>query len=298
MTLIAASPKQPGSLFPILALLVAGALWGVLWYPMRRLEIHGLQGLWATLIIFSTALVCSLPLAWSRRHDVRYPGLFVLLALAGGWCNTGFILALLEGHVVRTLLLFYLSPLWTVFLGRIVLGEILSRREKWTLALAMSGAMIMIWNSEIGFPWPTTRADWLAISSGFAFALSNVLVRKVQNVSVWTKAALAFGGVAAVSGLLIAVTAAPVPAVDGRVILSALALGSLGIVAMTAAVLYGVARMPVHRSAVILLFEIVVGAMSAQLLTDEVVEVREWLGGALILAAALFSAHNHAKNRG
>lgn len=289
-------PKHPSALFPVLTLLFASAVWGILWYPLRLLQTNGLQGLWATLIIFLTALVVCLPLLLKRRHEIRNPGYFILLALASGWCNTAFILAVLESNVVRVLLLFYLSPLWAVILGRLILGERLSRTAKLTLTLAMSGALIMLWNPEMGFPWPKHRADWLAISAGFAFALSNVLVRKVQNVSVWTKATITFGGVVGVCGGLILFTAPPVPAVELIVVLSAIALGGLGIVAMTWAVLYGVTHMPVHRSAVILLFEIVAGAVSAQLLTDEVVLIREWIGGALIISAALFAALAHAKD--
>jgi drug/metabolite transporter (DMT)-like permease len=60
---------------------------------------------------------------------------------------------------------------------------------------------------------------------------------------------------------------------------------------MTLTVIYGVSHMPLHRSAVILLFELVVGAISAMLLTDEQVQTQEWLGGALILVAAYLAAH-------
>ena len=56
---------------------------------------------------------------------------------------------------------------------------------------------------------------------------------------------------------------------------------------------YGVTRMPVHRSAIILLFELVVGAVSAMLLTDEQVLPREWLGGLMIIAAAWIAARLH-----
>ena len=63
---------------------------------------------------------------------------------------------------------------------------------------------------------------------------------------------------------------------------------------MTLTVLYGVTHMPVHRSAVILLFELVVGAVSALLLTDEIVLYREWLGGFMIVTAAYMAAHIHA----
>ena len=57
-----------------------------------------------------------------------------------------------------------------------------------------------------------------------------------------------------------------------------------------------VTHLPVYRSAVILLFEVVAGAVSAQLLTDEVVLLREWVGGSFVILAAYLSAHAHIKS--
>ena len=87
---------------------------------------------------------------------------------------------------------------------------------------------------------------------------------------------------------------AGLPGVTGGVVLAAVVLGLCGFLVMTLSVLYGVTRMPVHRSAVILLFELVVGAVSALLLTDEVVLLREWIGGAMIVSAAYLAARIHA----
>ena len=53
---------------------------------------------------------------------------------------------------------------------------------------------------------------------------------------------------------------------------------------------YGVTHMPVQKSAVILLLEILVGAISAWLLAAEILSLREWLGGLLILAAGFIAA--------
>lgn len=90
------------------------------------------------------------------------------------------------------------------------------------------------------------------------------------------------------AGLL--VIPVPMPEISLSVLGMILALACGGMIVMTLAVQYGVTQMPVHRSAVILLFEIVAGAVSALLLTDEIVLLREWFGGALILAAGYFSA--------
>ncbi len=77
---------------------------------------------------------------------------------------------------------------------------------------------------------------------------------------------------------------------DTETYVGAAMLGIFGILLMTTLVQYGVTHMPVHRSAVISLIELVAGAVSQQLLTDAVVTVREWVGGALIVIGAYLSA--------
>ena len=50
--------------------------------------------------------------------------------------------------------------------------------------------------------------------------------------------------------------------------------------------------MPVYRSAVILLFELVAAAISSQILTDEIIHLKEWVGGTFIIVAAYVSARS------
>jgi drug/metabolite transporter (DMT)-like permease len=65
---------------------------------------------------------------------------------------------------------------------------------------------------------------------------------------------------------------------------------------MTYAAQYGVTHLPVHRSAVIFLFEIVAGAVSAALLTNELVTPGEWAGGLLVVLAAWITAIDTLKS--
>ena len=67
------------------------------------------------------------------------------------------------------------------------------------------------------------------------------------------------------------------------------------IIVMTLSVQYGVTHMPVYRSAVILLFELVAAAVSAQWLSDEVISIAEWVGGSMIVLAGYFSARSLMK---
>lgn len=287
--------KHSSELLPVLSLLFSATLWGVLWYPLRLLEARGLTGLWQVVLIYAAATSIGSTLLIIRRIRFQPSWNLLLLACSNGWCNTAFILAVLEGNVVRVLLLFYLSPLWTVILGKLLLREPLSRYSRLTLLCAMCGALIMLWDARIGVPWPKDVSDWLAISSGMAFALSNVMVRKMQEVPVLIKAVTTWGGVFMVAGLLLLLQGQSIPTVGIQVLLSTLILGGTAFVIMTAALIYGVTNMPAHRAATILLFELVAGALSAQLLTDEVVKPNEWAGGALILIAAWFEARRHIR---
>ena len=287
--------KQDNPLLPVLSLLFSATLWGLVWYPLRLLEEQGLTGLWSAMISYGAILVAfSWVLLRDRQSLAANIVPLVLMGLSAGWCNVAFIMAVLDGNVVRVLLLFYLSPFWAVCLGWFMLDERLDGKSLLVFAVAVTGAVIMLWNEAVGVPWPKDEADWLAVSSGFAFALSNVYVRRTQNVSVLLKSTASWSGVVIVAGSWIMLSQAGLPGVTGGVVLAAVVLGLCGFLVMTLSVLYGVTRMPVHRSAVILLFELVVGAVSALLLTDEVVLLREWIGGAMIVSAAYLAARIHA----
>lgn len=276
---------------PVFSLLLAATLWGVIWYPLRLLNEHGLNGLWSSLVSYGVALLAGV--LYVARHELNWredKARLALMALAAGWCNVAFVIAVIDGTVVRVLLLFYLSPVWAVLLGRWLLGERASRMALAVVGVALAGALVMLWDDALGLPWPRVAADWLALSSGFAFALSNVLVRRMRKVSLAAKTIASWLGVVLVALVWIWFKGHAFPHTTPQTVLGAAALGLFGIVIMTVAVQYGVTHMPVHRSAVILLFELVAGTVSSQWLTQEVIGMREMVGGVLIIIAAYIAA--------
>src|SRR6185295_14631964 len=94
--------------------------------------------------------------AWTLR---RPSALSVVMGLAIGWSNLAYVLGVLEGEVMRVLLLFYLAPLWTVPFALFILHERLDARGLGVMAVAFAGAMIMLWHPQVGFPWPANRAE-------------------------------------------------------------------------------------------------------------------------------------------
>lgn len=271
---------------PVLSLLLAATMWGTFWYPLRLFEGLGLSGLWSAALIYTGALLIGLVPAWRARHGFRLsPGALLLLALAAGWTNTGFILAMLEGTVARALLLFYLAPLWGILLAWPVLGERPARLSIMGVGLALAGALFMVWEPKVGWPLPNDAADWYALTAGMAFGTMNVLVRRARSVPLPIRLEVAWSGVLIVALSGIALYQPVVPAIEPDILLSAMAFGAVFMVIMTLATQYGVTRMPIQRSAVILFVEVLVGAVTAWLLAGEVLTMREWLGGVMILGA-------------
>ena len=283
----------PDRFLPPLALLAGASVWGVIWYPYRLLNAAGLDGLWSTALTYGTALVaCTLLFARHWRDVLRAPWGLALLAAVIGWSNLAYVLGVLEGEVMRVLLLFYLAPLWTVPLAWFLLGERLGVRGAGAMALALAGAAVMLWRPELGAPWPAGRAEWLGVAAGFLFAVGNVLIRRIQHVHEVTKTLAIFAGVtiAALAHLASssvgAAAAAPLALANAGIVIGV----GLALVAMSLALQYGITRLPANRAIVILLFELVVAAIASWLLAGEVLHFRDAIGGLLIATATLVAA--------
>lgn len=280
-------PQPSAVLFPAFSCAIAAMLWGVLWYPLRLLEQNGVPGLWATLLIYIVALLPVIIPCWQLRQQYLHQKVnYSLLALVAGWTNLAFILAMLEGEVVRVLLLFYLSPVWAMLMARLFLGEKIEVPGLIALVLAMVGAVIMLWHPQF-FSTPVSLADGYAITAGMAFASTNVLIRRIGHVHWSLKLGSAWIGVVIISaiGLVLSVEAAP--DFNGMTLSLILLLGFPFMFIMTWTAQYGVTHLPVQTSSIIFLLEIIAGAVSAAWLTTEVLSRAEYVGGVLIIAAGL-----------
>ena len=271
-------------------------MWGLSWYPVRYLEESGIDGLWVSLLIYTGTTSVAIP--YFIKHirefiDNKWP--LIIIGLSVGWLNLSFILAVLDGQIVRILLLFYLSPVWAALLSWLVLKENLHTKEWLMIGIAVTGAIIMLWSPELGMPLPQSKSDWLALSSGMVFAFSNMMIRKTVQAPIIVKTVSGWIGVVVVSSIIILFTSTPAGELNISNVSIAIVYGILGMTLMTLAVVYGVSHMPLHRSSIILLFEIVVGAVSAVWLANETIFPQEWIGGSLVILAAHISARLEIK---
>jgi len=288
---------KPSSAAPVLALLVGASLWGVVWYPFRLLAAAGLDGVWSTVATYGLALVAGAVIFRAHLPALRrMPAAAWVMGAAIGWSNLGYVLAILEGEVMRVLLLFYLAPLWTVPLARFILKERLDGWGALVIALAMAGAATMLWRPDLGVPWPSSFAEWLGVASGFLFALGNVLVRKLEAMSDAAKSIVIWAGVT-VAGLvhLPGSGSGVAPAFEALRVSWPLVVGiGISLVAMSYLMQYGLSRLPANRAIVILLFELVVAALAAYFLAGETLRLQDWIGAGFIVGACIASGRRKA----
>jgi drug/metabolite transporter (DMT)-like permease len=283
-----------GRAAPALALVVNAFVWGVSWWPFRQLQSHGLHPLWATAMVYvvSVAVLLALwPRAW--RGASAHPQLWLLL-VAAGFTNVGFNWAVTVGDVVRVVLLFYLMPAWSVLLAWPLLGERPTPAALVRLAVALAGVVVILKTPETPWPVPESLADGLALLGGFSFALTNIMLRRLHAVPPVTRVGAMFaGGALAASGAALAGMA--LGTVGPPVLLPASALGvalvlSLGFLVGNAALQYGASRLPAQTTSLVMLSEVLFASGTAVAAGAADLSPRTWAGGALILAAAAWSA--------
>lgn len=291
---LAQSHSSGVRLVPIAGLMVAATTWGVIWYPYRVMESAGLPAPVATFFAYLVAILFAMVvLRRSWVELLRYPGSLFLIGLTAGITSVAYLMAIMEAEVVRVVLLFYLAPLWTVPLARLLLAERLTMRGAATMLVAMTGAVIMLWRPELGAPMPKNGHEWLGMLGGFAFALSNVLVRREHRASAEAKSIAGSIGVALVAlPVALLVVAQPASTWVGAALPYWWLLAIIGVVLITSNIgmLFGLGKLSANRAAVILLFEIIIAAIAAHYLAGEVSRTQEWIGGSLLAAAGLLAA--------
>ena len=115
-----------------LACAFSGLVWGLFWIPIRSLATAGITGVWATLVFYAVPFVLVLPLLFRRRRQTVRGGLW--LQMLGCMTAVSLVLysiSMLYTEVVRAMLLFYLTPLWSTLLARLLLGEPITRARRW-----------------------------------------------------------------------------------------------------------------------------------------------------------------------
>lgn len=280
----------------VFGLLFGALCWGIIWFPYRMMAQAGISGVASSFYTYAIAtLMAAIYCAKHWRGVFALPLNIVILSIVAGWTNLSYVLAVIDGEVMRVMLLFYLSPLWTLILAHFWLKEKTNAKGYIAIAISLLGAFIMLYDPQVSaLPLPKNTAEWLALSSGIGFSLTNVITRQSTHLTILAKSFAVWLGVFGMSLLFISLSKGTLPRPDDLMATHWLVMICIAMLLMAATLLvqYGVTQIPATRASVIFLFELVVAAVASYYLAHETMAINEWIGGSLIVLAAIFAASN------
>ena len=283
--------KPRSDLLPSLGLAFGAALWGLYWIPVRGIEQSGVSAYWTGPVIFAASTLLFVPLVLIRwRNFAAHWHHTLIPGLLAGFAFSLYIASLNLTDVVRAILLFYMSPLWSTLLGIVVLKERLTGNRVLGLLLAFTGLYIVL-VVESGLPIPRNTGDWFALTSGLCWSVASVKLFQdgarflIEKVTIFIFFALLlslllmfwqlgnFDGLPGAASL-----------VNGWFWIVLVALLMLPITYLT---IWPATVLSPGRVGMLLMVEVIVGVASAALLTDEQFGLREFVGAALIISAGV-----------
>lgn len=281
------------SLLPSAIVLGTGVFWGFYWIPVRSLIGHGLTGAWGTVAITVAAVLLLLPAALLRLPQIVRAGPVALSSVAlGGAAFALYSIGFGYGRVAIIILLYFLTPVWSTLIARYIMGWHTPRMRIVAIAIGLAGLAVMLSaNGEL--PLPRSTGEWLSLIAGFSWSVATTGIRARPNIGPFEATFVFACGAATISLLLAPVLGMPAnghPEANfdyGFIAMMSIATGGVWWALSISGLMWATPRLEPARVGILLMIEVLVGAVSAAVLADEYLTALEITGGALVLLAGV-----------
>ena len=277
-----------------IALAISAGAWGIYWLPQRILADGGLTGGWGTISQMIIGVILLLPIALWRGIKKRGTGLelpFTGLLVGGGFIC--YALSFLLTDVVRALILFYMTPIWTTIFEILFLKKKPGWQRAITLSLALGGLWIVFSKNSV-IPLPENAGDWIALVGGAIFAGGMIRLEVVKTDGVFPIifSFFFYGALFNIlAGFFLADYLGEMPDFEAfismsmfLIILSVFYFIPTGIV-----ILWSPSKLGAGLCSILFLSEIVVGVISSSILTNEPFGWREIVGSSMIVIGGILA---------
>ena len=278
-----------------LACAYSGVAWGLFWFPLRWLGEAGIEGPWIGVVFFACQAGLLIPFVAFRGKQMTAGGIgLVITTFFAGGAIALYALAIVYTDVIRAMMLFYLTPVWSTLLARWILKEPITALRWTAIGLAMTG-MLVIFGIDVGVPWPRNFGDWLGLVSGIMWACAAVRLNldRTNHPLEITFGFFAWGMLFCLALPLLSVAgAAAIPEIDA-VILSLpwlMPLLALIVVPGAFAAMWGARLIDPGIVGILFMTEIIIGTITVAIWAGEPFGLREITGVLLICAAGLIES--------
>ena len=275
-----------------LACIYSGIAWGLFWIPLRMLDRAGIYGAWATVLFYLVPLFVFLPYAVLHWNKILRCGWSLhFIGLATGTSLALYANAMLYTEVVYGMLLYYMTPIWSFILARIVLGETITTPRILAIIIGVTGMLVMF-GIDVGIPLPRNTGDWMGLLGGMGWAVAAVLLRKDDGSHAMelTVSYFFWGSVAAVIMALSPMAGdIALPALDSvwQALPWFLVIALVLVVPAAWTAIWGAPHLNPGVVGLLFMTEISVGTVTAAIWAGEPFGWREFVGVVLITTAGL-----------
>ena len=286
---------------PNFAIILSTLLWGTWWFPLRLLNESANNNAIPLTLSFLIAGLFLLCFSLKNIHLLSKRNIMLTLVAAtmGAAAMCLYNEGLLRGNVARILIFFYLTAVWSTIIEIVFLKVPLTVSRALSITAGFIGLFIITGLDKGNF-LPNSLADIFGILSGLLWSICASLIRvnKELDVNFGTSIFILMGGI-----FVLLATLLP----DGQIIsgfnsqilfqtyLIILAFAFIWLLPGYWLITYGQDQVDPGRAGILLMFEVVIGIISAYLIANELISIRELLGALFILSAPLLELSNSKK---
>ncbi|MBT3559319.1 MAG: DMT family transporter [Rhodospirillales bacterium] len=274
----------------VILVIMAGVLWSTIGLGVRLMEV---ANVWQILFYRSMALAVFLFIIISIRSGGKPFPVIRKVGIAGAVGGVGLVFAFAGGiyaiqttTVANAMFLFASAPFITALLGRLILGEFVRTATWVSMAVAMSGIVIMVYQ---GFSAGHMAGNIAALLSAVGFATFTIAIRW-QKLEDMLPAVFLAGIFATITAGVICLIYGYTFAIPNHDILIAIAMGIFQVGAGLTVYTIGSKHVPAAELALLALLEVVLGPIWVWALLGETVGVYTLLGGGILLLALVGNA--------
>ena len=274
-----------------LACAYSGVAWGLFWIPLRGMDDAGITDAWATVLFYGVPLVLFSPWIFRNWRRVARCGWSLhFIGISTGVSLAFYSNALLYTEVVRGLVLYYTTPVWSLLLARMVLGESITTARILAIAFGLAGMLVMF-GVDSGIPLPQNIGDWMALIGAMGWAVAAVLLRKDDGSrSMEICSVYFFYGVIAAIVMAVSPMAGEIEVPEWSAIVDVLPWAipiAIIVIPGAYAAFWGAPHLNPGLVGLLMMTEISVGGITAAIWANEPMGTRELTGIALITLAGL-----------
>jgi len=213
------------------------------------------------------------------------------LLIGGGFIC--YALSFLLTDVVRALILFYMTPVWTTIFEIFFLKKKPGWERAVTLGLALGG-LWLVFSKETIIPLPQNAGDWIALAGGaiFAAGLIRLEIIKTDGVFPIIFSFFFYGALFnIVVGFFLADYLGEMPPIEAFISMSTflIILSVFYFIPTGIIILWSPSQLGAGLCSILFLSEIVVGVISSSILTNEPFGWREIFGSSLIVIGGILA---------